>query len=88
MTCFSFGNEGEEDHEPFPTLEDILCKLDQHCGFNIEIKYSGLLKGQKEEDKNPMEMNLFLDQVLKTVLRHGEDRKIVFSSFNPDVCTM
>merc|ERR1719168_262353 len=46
------------------------------------------MKDEKEEDKNPMEMNLFLDQVLRTVLRHGGDRKIIFSSFNPDICTM
>ena len=84
----SFGNEGEEAHQAFPKLEDILVKLDQHCGFNIEIKYSQLLKGPKEEDKNPMEMNLFLDQVLSTVIRHGGRRKIIFSSFAPDICTM
>jgi len=84
----SFGNDGDADHEPFPTLEDILLNLDEHCGFNIEIKYGQLMKDGKEEDKNPMEMNLFLDQVLKTVLRNGGDRKIIFSSFNPDVCTM
>jgi len=84
----SFGNDGEADHEPFPTLEDILLSLDANCGFNIEIKYGQMMKDEKEEDKNPMEMNLFLDQVLKTVLRNGGDRKIIFSSFNPDICTM
>jgi len=83
-----FGNEGHEDHEPFPTLEDVLGKLDQHCGFNIEIKYGQLMKDDQEEDKNPMEMNIFLDQILKTVLKHGAERKIIFSSFNPDICTM
>jgi len=83
-----FEDEGHEDHEPFPTLEDILNKLDQHCGFNIEIKYGQLFRDDREEDKNPMEMNLFLDQILKTVLKHGAERKIVFSSFNPDICTM
>jgi len=84
----SFGNEGDTDHDPFPTLEDILLSLDVHCGFNIELKYGQTMKDEKEEDKNPMEMNLFLDQVLRTVLQHGGDRKIIFSSFNPDVCTM
>jgi len=84
----SFGNDGDEDHEPFPTLENVLISLDINCGFNIEIKYGQMMKDGKEEDKNPMEMNLFLDQVLKTVLRNGGDRKIIFSSFNPDVCTM
>ena len=34
------------------------------------------MKDQQEEDKNPMEMNLFLDQVLKTVLKHGGDLTI------------
>ena len=33
----SFGNEAEEAHQAFPKLEDILVKLDQHCGFNIEV---------------------------------------------------
>jgi len=84
----SFGNDGDTDHEPFPTLEDILLKLDEYCGFNIELKYGQMMKDGKDEDKNPMEMNLFLDQILRTVLRHGGDRRIVFSSFNPDVCTM
>lgn len=47
-----------------------------------------MIQDGRDEDKNPMEMNLFLDQILRTVLRHGGDRRIVFSSFNPDVCTM
>jgi len=84
----SFGNDGDTDHEPFPTLEDILLRLDEHCGFNIELKYGQMMKYGKDEDKNPMEMNLFLDQILRTVLRHGGNRRIIFSSFNPDVCTM
>ena len=42
----------------------------------------------EEEQKHPMEMNLFIDQIIKTVLEHGHDRNIVFSSFNPDACTM
>ena len=86
----SWGNAGEEEHEPFPTLELILDRLDSSCGFNIEIKYPGMMKTGKMEDEgcNPMEMNLFLDQILKTVLTHGKERKILFSSFNPDICTM
>jgi glycerophosphocholine phosphodiesterase GPCPD1 len=48
----------------------------------------GIFQDGGQEHKNQMEMNLFIDQVLKTVLKHGGERKIVFSSFNPDVCTM
>ena len=84
-----FGNDGEEDHEPFPTLEDVLVKLDTHCGFNIEIKYGQLMKNHQEEvQSGSMEMNIFLDQILKTVMKKGGERKNIFSSFNPDICTM
>ena len=40
----SFGNDGDTDHEPFPTLEDILLRLDENCGFNIELKYGQTMK--------------------------------------------
>lgn len=31
---------------------------------------------------------MYLDIILKVVLEYGGDRKIVFSSFNPDICAM
>jgi len=34
------------------------------------------------------DMNLFLDIILKTVLMNAGRRRIVFSSFNADICTM
>jgi len=84
-----FGNENDEDHQPFPTLETILEKLDPYCGFNIEIKYGQLMKDHQEEVQfGSMEINIFLDQILKTVMKKGGERKIIFSSFNPDICTM
>jgi len=88
VKTFPEAETGDSNHEPFPTLETALCHVDEDCGFNIEIKFSQLFKDGREEQKQMMEMNLFLDQVLKTVFSHGKDRKIVFSSFAPDVCTM
>ena len=35
-----------------------------------------------------MEMNSFLDPILECVINRGGERAIVFSSFNPDICTM
>ena len=35
-----------------------------------------------------MEMNSFLDPIIGCVIKHGGKRAIVFSSFNPDICTM
>ncbi|CAG2065045.1 unnamed protein product [Timema podura] len=37
---------------------------------------------------HPFDLNMYLDTVLKVVLRHAGTRKIVFSCFHPDVCTM
>lgn len=87
VKCFG-ENEGKLEHEPFPTLHNVLVGLDYSCGANIEVKYGQTFKGGTNETESQMEMNLFLDQILKTVLREAGDRKIVFSSFSPDVCTM
>lgn len=40
------------------------------------------------ESHNAFEMNVFVDAILKTVLQNAKSRKIVFSSFNPDICTV
>jgi len=83
-----FNSDGLKEHEPFPTLQTVLCELDDSCGFNIEIKYPQMMKDGSEESSSPMELNLFLDCVLSCVLRHCNQRKIVFSSFSADVCSM
>lgn len=85
--CKEFAEESVED-QAFPTLQEALELVDQHCGFNIEVKWDMLLKDGSNECHFPFEINLFLDKVLEIVLKHGQRRKIVFSSFNPDVCTM
>ena len=81
-------NADLEDHEEFPTLEKALNTIDPHAGFNIEIKWDMENKDGSRESRNAFEMNLFTDVVLKTVLRHAGQRKIFFSTFNPDICTM
>lgn len=39
-----FFDDDLEDHQPFPTLEHALNVLDPSVGFNIEIKWTMLLK--------------------------------------------
>lgn len=46
------------------------------------------LKDGTFELNHPFDLNLYLDIILKVVLEYGGDRKIVFSSFNPDICAM
>ena len=59
-----------------------------NLGFNIEIKWDMENMDGTRESHNAFEMNLFVDAILLTVLRNAKSRKIVFSTFNPDICTV
>ena len=84
----TFTDEEDVDHQVCPSLIRAMNEVDVSCGFNIEIKWDMALKDGSRECHNPFEMNLFMDTVLKTIISHGGKRKIVFSSFNPDICSM
>ena len=74
---------------PFTTLEEMFVKLDQEIGFNIEMKYPMLHESEEQEmDTYAVELNSFVDTVLEKVYDLGKKRKIIFSSFNPDICLL
>jgi glycerophosphodiester phosphodiesterase len=74
---------------PFTTLEEMLVKLPEHVGFNIEMKYPMLHESEQQEmDTYAVELNSFVDTVLTKVYDLGRQRKIIFSSFNPDICLL
>ncbi|OWR47314.1 hypothetical protein KGM_214218 [Danaus plexippus plexippus] len=83
-----FFDEDLEEHQPFPTLEEALKSLDEHVGFNIELKWTMELNDGTFELNNPFDMNTYVDKVLEVVLKHAGQRRIVLSCFNPDICTM
>ncbi|KAH0944792.1 hypothetical protein HN011_011606 [Eciton burchellii] len=83
-----FFDEDLEDHQPFPMLQTVLQELEQHVGCNIEIKWTMQLKDGTFELNHPFDLNIYLDIILKVAMEYGGDRKIVFSSFNPDICAM
>lgn len=37
---------------------------------------------------HPFELNSYIDNILRVVLAHSGSRKIIFSCFHPDICTM
>uniref|UniRef100_A0AAF5CQW7 GP-PDE domain-containing protein n=2 Tax=Strongyloides stercoralis TaxID=6248 RepID=A0AAF5CQW7_STRER len=78
----------DEDKRPFPTLIDTLEKVNTDVGFNIEIKYPLLLKDGTHECNYYFERNEFIDVILQDIFEHAKDRRIVFSSFDPDMCTI
>lgn len=43
---------------------------------------------QEEMDTFGIEMNSWVDTVLKVVYDKGQGRDIIFSSFHPDICLM
>ncbi|KAI8427718.1 hypothetical protein MSG28_002156 [Choristoneura fumiferana] len=83
-----FNDEDLEEHQPFPTLEMAFKEIDIHVGFNVELKWTMELEDGTFELNNPFDMNTYVDKVLEVVLKNGGDRRIIFSCFNPDICTM
>ncbi|XP_058820289.1 glycerophosphocholine phosphodiesterase GPCPD1 isoform X1 [Topomyia yanbarensis] len=83
-----FFDEDLDEHQPFPQLSDALDLIDPSCGFNIEIKWSQKLKDGKMESELHFDSNLYVDCILKVVLEKAGSRRIVFSCFDADICTM
>lgn len=79
---------GNQDSEPFPTLLLALQDVPSHVGFNIEIKWTMQRKDGTFELENPMELNQYLDILLKVLLENAGERRIIISTFHPDICTM
>ncbi|CAG8114749.1 unnamed protein product [Penicillium olsonii] len=75
--------------DSFTTLEELISKLPDSISFNIEIKYPRLHEAV-EAGVAPvaLEINTFIDQILDRVFRAKSDRKIILSSFSPEVCML
>ncbi|KAK7206378.1 glycerophosphocholine phosphodiesterase Gde1 [Myxozyma melibiosi] len=86
---FKGNSRGLSIQAPFTTLEEVFKTLPKNVGFNIECKYPMLDESQAENmDDLAIELNEWVDTVLKTVYDHSSGRDIIFSSFHPDVCIM
>ncbi|CAK3872849.1 Glycerophosphodiester phosphodiesterase GDE1 [Lecanosticta acicola] len=83
------GNSRNFIQQPFTTLEEMFRTIPDEVGFNIEMKYPMLFETVQEDmDTYAVEMNSFLDTVLKLVYERRKKRNIVFSSFHPDICLL
>ncbi|EYC42820.1 hypothetical protein Y032_0516g2796 [Ancylostoma ceylanicum] len=82
--------EGTEyDTNPFPHLRQVLDAVSPHVGFNIEVKYPMKMKdGSHECPSYNIERNDFVDVILRNVIEGAGKRRIIFSSFDPDVCSL
>lgn len=65
-------------------------QIDPSVGFNIEIKSAQQLEDGTSEDNHPIfiDKNAYVDRILDDVLAKAGNRRIVFSSFDTDICLM
>ncbi|CAG8109281.1 unnamed protein product [Penicillium salamii] len=75
--------------DSFTTLEELISKLPDSISFNIEIKYPRLHEAVEAGVATvALEINTFVDQILDRVFRAKSERKIILSSFSPEVCML
>ncbi|CAI7587867.1 unnamed protein product [Penicillium glandicola] len=70
-------------------MDDLLTKLPDSIGFNIEIKYPRLHEAV-EAGIGPLgiEINTFIDRILARLFRVSSGRSIILSSFSPEICIL
>uniref|UniRef100_A0A674NWI7 Glycerophosphocholine phosphodiesterase 1 n=1 Tax=Takifugu rubripes TaxID=31033 RepID=A0A674NWI7_TAKRU len=73
-----------------PLYSQIFHAVPEHVGFNIEIKWICQMKDGSWDSNlsSYFNMNTYLDIILSCVLQQAGQRRIVFSCFDPDICTM
>lgn len=74
-------------HDTYNTLEELFKGVPEHVGFMVEIKYPSEI-AQAQKSIRVKERNLFVDKVLKVVFDNYANRKIIFMSFDADVCLL
>ncbi|RUS30079.1 hypothetical protein BC938DRAFT_479880 [Jimgerdemannia flammicorona] len=88
-------------HDSYLSLEHVLKTLAANLGVNIEIKYPTAPVIVSLSFSNLLEINGFVDSILQCVYDHAHTannqaasslnssghRQLIFSSFNPAVCT-
>jgi CDK inhibitor PHO81 len=71
-------------------LEVLLDEIPSEIGLNVQPRYARVGDSVHEQVGRSGEVNTFVDEVLRVVYdagRRGKGRKVIFSSFDPTVCT-
>ncbi|PLB48482.1 ankyrin repeat-containing protein [Aspergillus steynii IBT 23096] len=88
---FKPNTRGDFIQDSFTTLDELLEKLPESIGFNVEVKYPRLHEAA-EAGVAPVaiEINTFVDKILERVFRSesNTNRDIILSSFTPEVCIL
>ncbi|XP_017120494.1 glycerophosphocholine phosphodiesterase GPCPD1 [Drosophila elegans] len=81
------------EQRPFPLLLELLAEdvLPLEVGFFIEIKWPQMTSERRWESgsfKPTFDRNFYVDTILELVLKNAGQRRIVFCSFDADICAM
>ncbi|XP_061415432.1 glycerophosphocholine phosphodiesterase GPCPD1 [Lethenteron reissneri] len=76
--------------QSFPTLDQVFEGVPEHVGFDIEIKWplqqkNGVWEGNLS---SYFDMNQFVDIILSCVQQQAKTRRIIYSSFDANICAM
>lgn len=86
---FKGNSRGSSIASSFVTLKELFARIPKGVGFNIECKYPILYEAQTEDmGETAVDLNFWIDTVLKCVYDHSDGRDVIFSSFHPEVCLM
>ncbi|KAJ3044483.1 phosphate system positive regulatory protein pho81 [Rhizophlyctis rosea] len=69
------------------SLEEVLTSLPAGVGVSIVLQYPTATERAALELCELPDLNTLVDTVLQNVYDHANQRSIIFSSFNPSVCT-
>ncbi|XP_069119397.1 glycerophosphocholine phosphodiesterase GPCPD1-like isoform X2 [Argopecten irradians] len=75
-------------HQPFPTLQECYQLVEEKIGFNVEIKYPQLVMDGHWEEENFWDRNEYVDIILRNTFAYARGRRIIFSSFDPEICML
>lgn len=83
------GNNSSTIQSPFVTLAATFSEVPLHIGFNMEVKYPMVDEAEEAGFRgSEMEINTFVDSVLKVVGDAPLGRPLMFSSFHPEICLL
>ncbi|OAA79656.1 Glycerophosphoryl diester phosphodiesterase [Akanthomyces lecanii RCEF 1005] len=86
---FKPNTRGHSIQDTLATLDELLLKLPEDMGFNIEMKYPRVHEAI-EAGVAPViiDINTFVDTALEKLERLAGRRPIILSSFTPEICIL
>lgn len=79
-----------KNNRPFTTLQEALSTMDCKLGFFIEVKWPQKFQNGSTQESfiQHFDRNEYVDIILNEVLKSGGSRRIIFVSYEADICTM